>query len=120
VTPFGAFDPNPAPGQPLVPRNLGDGPSVFWISLRAGKTFSFGSLPARTGGPPPEKPFRLTVSMQVQNLFNRTNAGPAIGNLSSPLFGQSNTLGGGTFSDGSGSAIAGGYRRIELQLRFSF
>lgn len=127
VTPIGTFDPNPAPGQPLVPRNFGDGPSVFWISLRAGKTFSFGSVggagnaagPGRPG-PPREKPYRLTVSIQVQNLFNRVNAGPAIGNLTSPLFGQSNTLGGGTFSDGTGSTVAGGNRRFELQMRFSF
>jgi len=135
VTPFGAFDPTPAPGQSLVPRNFGDGPSVFWVSLRAGKTFSFGSLPgsrnsaaapggprpaARPAGPPPEKPYRLTVSFQVQNLFNHTNAGPAIGNLTSPLFGRSNSLGGGTFSDGTGATVSGGNRRIEMQLRFSF
>ncbi|MGH9903159.1 MAG: hypothetical protein ACRD68_15235, partial [Pyrinomonadaceae bacterium] len=29
VTPFGSFDPNPVPGQPIIPRNYGTGPSFF-------------------------------------------------------------------------------------------
>lgn len=127
-TPLGAFDPNPAPGASLVPRNYGDGAPVFWIALRAARTFGFGNAPARPaaagggsqGGPPPEKPYRLTISIQAQNIFNHTNPGPVIGNLSSPLFGQSNTIGGGSFSDGGGSNASGGNRRVELQLRFNF
>jgi Carboxypeptidase regulatory-like domain len=42
VTRFGAFDPNPAPGQELIPRNYGEGPSFFNVNLGLSKTFGFG------------------------------------------------------------------------------
>jgi hypothetical protein len=42
VTRFGAFDPNPAPGQLLIPRNFGDGPSFFNVNLGVSRTFGFG------------------------------------------------------------------------------
>lgn len=44
-TAFGDFDLNPAPGQALIPRNFGEGPSFFSVNLRIGKVFGFGSLP---------------------------------------------------------------------------
>ena len=52
------------------------------------------------------------------NLFNHSNLGAPIGNLSSPLFGQP-TSGAGRFGAGGGNQNAGN-RRVELQLRFSF
>jgi hypothetical protein len=42
VTPFGAFDPNPEPGQAIIPRNYGTGPSFFTTNLRVSKTWGFG------------------------------------------------------------------------------
>jgi hypothetical protein len=42
LTRFGAFNPNPRAGEPLVPRNYGTGPSFFTVSLRASKTWGFG------------------------------------------------------------------------------
>jgi Carboxypeptidase regulatory-like domain len=42
VTRFGAFDPNPAPGQELIPRNYGEGPSFFTVNLGLSRTFGFG------------------------------------------------------------------------------
>jgi hypothetical protein len=42
VTRFGAFDPNPAPGQELIPRNYGTGPSFFNVNLGMSRTFGFG------------------------------------------------------------------------------
>jgi hypothetical protein len=42
VTRFGAFDPNPAPGQELIPRNYGNGPSFFNVNLGLSRTFGFG------------------------------------------------------------------------------
>ena len=42
VTRFGAFDPNPKPGEKLVPRNYGHGPAFFSTNLRISKTFGFG------------------------------------------------------------------------------
>ncbi|MCU1309219.1 MAG: Oar protein [Candidatus Angelobacter sp.] len=59
--------------------------------------------------------YNLTVSANVRNLFNYVNYGTPIGNLNSPLFGQSNTLAGG----GPGGSTAAN-RRIELQMQFSF
>ena len=161
VTRFGAFDPNPAPGQALIPRNYGTSPSFFNVNLRASKTFSFGEVKSAAGGAQgggrggrgggggggggrggrgggggrggfgggssgetlggdsrTESRYNLTLSVNFQNLFNHTNAGAPVGNLSSPFFGQSNA-GAGRFGFGGGGQ-AGGNRRVELQLRFSF
>jgi hypothetical protein len=134
VTPYGAFDPNPTPGQLLIPRNFGKGPATFFVNLRIGKTIGFGkngnggsgqagggggqivligpdgqriNRPGMPTAGPGGKPYSLAFSMAVQNIFNRTNFGPIIGNLSSPLFGQANSV----------SANA---RRIDFQVRFSF
>lgn len=83
-----------------------------------------------------EHRFNLTLSVSARNILNHTNLGTPIGNLSSPLFGQSNSLGGG-FGPGAGGPGGGpggggpgggamgggggaGNRRVELQLRLSF
>ena len=132
VTPYGAFDPNPIAGQTPIPRNFGKGPATFFVNLRIGKTFAFGegnggstagggggqivligpdgqriNRPGTPNSAPGGKPYSLSFSMAIQNIFNRTNFGPIIGNLSSPLFGQANSV----------SANA---RRIDFQVRFSF
>lgn len=135
VTRFGALDPNAAPGQRVIPRNFGDGPSFFSVNLRLSKRFNFGPRPSK--GPAvqstapgatratasqarqSERPFNLTFAAQIQNLFNHVNAAPPIGNLSSPLFGISNATAVGGFSFGSG-APATSNRRIELQLNLNF
>jgi len=107
VTRFGAFDLNPAPGQSLIPRNFGEAPGQFQANVRVSKLFGFGTVAGAANGSPPEKRFFLMATIQATNLFNSANQGPYIGNLSSPLFGLSNTSGGPA-------------RRIEAQLRFSF
>ena len=87
-----------------------------------------GMFDANTG-----KRFNLTLSVSARNAFNHTNLGTPIGSLSSPLFGQSNSLGGG-FGPGAGGGGPGGggpgggmmggggagNRRVDLQLRLSF
>ena len=45
VTSLGAFDPNPAPGQPLIPRNYGEGSGFWMVNLSLSRTWGFGSLP---------------------------------------------------------------------------
>jgi hypothetical protein len=55
----------------------------------------------------------------VQNLFNHSNLGTPVGNLSSPLFGESVTTA-GRFGAGGGGGQTSGNRRVELQLRFAF
>jgi len=147
VTRFGAFDPNPTPGQELIPRNFGKGPAVFFVNARISRSFAFGTARPSAGptgggggqvvligpggqrisgpgaggggspggpiigGPgaagPSQKRYSLSFSIQVQNIFNRTNFGPIIGNLSSPLFGQANS-------------VAANARRVDVQVRFSF
>jgi hypothetical protein len=60
--------------------------------------------------------YNLTVSLSARNLLNHVNPGPIIGNINSPLFGQSNQIAGG-FGAFSGNASN---RRLELQLRLAF
>lgn len=69
------------------------------------------------GGGATGKKYNLTLSLSARNLFNFVNLSPPVGNLSSPLFGQSLSLGGG-FGPMGGSAAHN--RRIDAQLRFSF
>ncbi|HWS53680.1 MAG TPA: carboxypeptidase regulatory-like domain-containing protein [Pyrinomonadaceae bacterium] len=109
LTPFGAFDPNPAPGRPIIPRNHGTNPTFFNLNLRVARTFKFGAAKGGTakGGRPAEKPYSLTFAVFAQNLFNRTNPAGRIGNLNSPLFGQP-------------ISTLGIPRRVDLSLRFNF
>lgn len=45
-TPFGNFNRSPDPGEPLIPRNYGEGHGYFSVNMRISKTWSFGSLPS--------------------------------------------------------------------------
>jgi Carboxypeptidase regulatory-like domain len=134
-TPYGLLDPTPVPGEAIIPRNLGVGPSFTVVNLRISKTLNFGK-----GSPQPEGPGGrpggfgpggggrgpgggggggakgLTFSVAAQNLFNHTNPSTPVGNLTSLLFGQSLSTAGG-FGSGGG---AGGNRRIEFQARLGF
>ena len=156
VTPWGVFNPNPGPGDIIIPRNYGRGPAQFSVNLRISRTWGFGSRgesgPGRdwtppgmaggprgpAGGPPPGagggrpggpggppmvfggdtgRRYNLTLALAVRNLFNRVNLSTPVGNLSSPLFGESTSLSGGF---GPMGASAASNRRLDLQLRFSF
>jgi hypothetical protein len=58
--------------------------------------------------------YNLTFSVAARNIFNNVNLALPIGNLSSPLFGQSNGL-----ASGFGSSATAN-RRIDLQVSFNF
>ena len=58
--------------------------------------------------------YNLTFSVSARNVFNNVNYGNYIGNLSSPLFGEANSLAGQPFSSSTAN------RRIDLQLQFTF
>jgi hypothetical protein len=58
--------------------------------------------------------YNLTFSVNARNVLNRVNLATPIGNLTSPLFGESNALAGGPFSTPAAN------RKIELQAAFSF
>ena len=60
----------------------------------------------------------MTFSVNIQNLFNRTNLSSPVGNLNSPLFGQSLSTLGGFGGDGGNAASAN--RRISAGNRFNF
>ncbi len=138
-TKYGLLDPNPTPGEKIIPRNYGRGPGQFTVNLRVSKAFGFGpekaaasgATPANMGGgpghdhgpmggvfasPTTDRKYNLTISMQGRNLLNHTNPGPIIGDITSPLFGQANSMAGGfgAFSENANN------RRLELQMRFSF
>jgi hypothetical protein len=49
VTRFGVFNPNPRPGDVIIPRNFGEGPGSVSLNLNVSKTFGFG--PERGGFP---------------------------------------------------------------------
>jgi hypothetical protein len=42
ITPFGIFNPNPQPGDEIVPRNYGQGPGFWNVNMSVSKTFGFG------------------------------------------------------------------------------
>jgi len=58
--------------------------------------------------------YSLTFSVAARNIFNNVNLAAPIGNLSSPLFGESNGLAGQPYSSNTAN------RRIDLQVTFSF
>ena len=58
--------------------------------------------------------YNLTFSVNARNVLNRVNLATPVGNLTSPLFGESNALAGGPFSSSAAN------RKIELQVSFSF
>ena len=126
LTRFGAFDLDPVAGQTIIPRNYGRGPGYFSVNLGVSRTFSFGpeskvTAAAKRGNQNSfgrffSRKYTMTFTIQVENLFNHSNPASPIGNLSSPLFGQSNSSA-GAYGFGSNPA---GNRRIEIQIYFSF
>ena len=121
LTPLGAFDPTPGPGDRIIPRNFGTGPGRVNVNLSLSKTIRFGGAPGADAGDATrgegasskrsQRPYRMTFSASARNVLNMTNPGAPIGNLLSPFFGQSIS------SAGSSSA---GNRVITLGLRLAF
>lgn len=136
-TPFGALDPTPSPGQKVIPRNIGRGPGFISVSFSLGKAFKFGPA-IEPKAPPPgaprttdasstqippkpapiQRPYILQFSMNVNNVFNRTNEGLPVGNMASPYFLKSPS-GSSTFFFGPGGGSSGN-RVIYLRVRVSF
>ena len=137
VTPYGALDPTPSPGQTIIPRNFGRGPGFVSVSMSLSKAFKFGPA-IEPKAPPPgaprttdagaaqtpakpapvQRPYTLQFSINANNIFNRNNEGQPIGNMSSPYFLKS-ASGSSTFFFGPGGSSSGN-RVISLRVRFSF
>ncbi len=65
--------------------------------------------------------YSLTLSANARNLFNDVNLGPRVGVITSPIFGESNSIGGLFGGGGGGGAAAqAANRRIDFQAIFSF
>jgi hypothetical protein len=106
----------PAGGGAGGPGGPGGGARVAAVGAGPG--------PQGGGGPAPstEKRYNLNVSINFQNLFNHVNLGLPVGNLSSPSFGESLSLGGnfGGFGGGGAGSSGAGNRRIYAQVRLNF
>jgi hypothetical protein len=72
------------------------------------------------GGGDSSRRYNLTVSLNIQNLLNHANLGTPTGNLSSRLFGNSNSTAGGFGGFGGGGGSQAYNRRIDASVRFSF
>lgn len=111
---FGSVAASPArTASPVAGRGPAPQPAA------AGKTAA--AQPARSATParPEDKPYRLTIGLVVANIINHTNPGPPIGNLSSPLFGTSNSVSGlAQFTFGASAAQSN--RSLSLRAQFSF
>jgi hypothetical protein len=67
------------------------------------------------GGTPSNSRYNLTFSVSARNIFNNVNYGSPIGNLSSPLFGEANSLAPQPYSYAPTAN-----RRVDLQVQFTF
>jgi hypothetical protein len=98
-TRFGTLDANPQPGEAIVPINLGRSPRFTFIDTSLSRDFKIGRRPAAAAAvagkpapPRPDPPFAISFTVEASNLFNHRNAGPPVGVLTSPYFGQSLSL----------------------------
>ena len=68
------------------------------------------------------KPYNLNLSINFNNLLNKVNFAPPIGNISSGRFGEYTSIVGGFggFGPGGGGGGSSTNRRIELSARFSW
>lgn len=131
----GVFVLDPAPGEPVIGHNYGRGPADVNLALRVARTWQFGPEPS--GGAPnaassghngpmadmfpnrATRRYQLTLSAFTLNALNRANYGPPEGNLSSPFFGQSRSLGGLAVL-AHGGAPSAYNRKIDLSLQLTF
>jgi len=142
-TSYGLLNPNPRPGEPVLPRNYGRGPGQITVNLRIGKTIGLG--PRKEGAKPAagaapgidaanmaapgglrglfgpsvsDRRYSLTIQMSGRNLLNHVNPGPIVGNITSPLFGFANQI--ASTPNGEGFSENASNRRLELQIKFAF
>jgi hypothetical protein len=90
ATPYGLLNPNPRPGDLIIPRNLGLEPTQTTMNVALSKTFFQG----------------FVISINMENLLNAVRLYDINGVITSPSFGLPNR------------ALNG--RRIELGVRYTF
>jgi hypothetical protein len=141
-TSYGLLDPNPTPGERLLPRNYGRGPGQVSMNLRISKTIGLGAergggsaqsggavaptvqaasgrgLGGLIGSPSTSHRFNLSIGLSIRNLLNHTNAGSITGNITSPYFGFANQI--ASSPNGEGFYENANNRRLESQIRLTF
>jgi len=105
---------NAGPGGPGAGGTFGRGPGGPGGGPRGGGGGGGDRGGGMFGGNPSNNRYNLTLSVSARNIFNDVNVATPIGNLSSPLFGQSNGLAPGPYSSSTAN------RRIDLQVSFNF
>jgi len=90
VTPYGLFNPNPQPGDPIILRNFGREPAQTIVNLTLSKTL----------------PKAISIIIDIENLLNANRLFGSYGVITSPLFGLPNR--------------ALNSRRFELGIRYTF
>jgi hypothetical protein len=108
-------------GSQMIVRGAGSGPGGGGRPGGGGDRGGPGGGGMFGGGGGSDRPYSVTVSVFVTNVFNHVNPNSPVGNLTSPFFGQSLALGGGGFGGfGGGGGTAAMNRRVDLQIRFNF
>lgn len=110
-TPYGLLDPNPAPGDNLISRNLARGPGGAEFNVYLSKAFGFNKDKANKDQPRQ----RLNFNISINNIFNKNNKGNPVSNMSSPNFLRTVTS-----SNFDGDFRLSSPRRMSLGTSFSF
>jgi hypothetical protein len=98
-------------GGPMSGGTFGRGPGGPGGGGRGGGGRGGGGM---FGGDSSGQRYSLTLGISARNIFNNVNEGTPVGVISSPIFGQANSLAGGPFGSQANS------RRVDMQLVFSF
>jgi len=110
-------------GPRIVPNTGGGGggPQGGGGGPRGGGGIPGGGIPGGGAGGGEAKRYSMIFSLNFNNLLNKVNLGNPVSNLSSPSFGESQSLGGsfGGFG-GFGGSTGAGNRRVTAQVRFNF
>jgi len=109
-TRFGDFDVNPKAGQTIIPRNLGEGPSLFSVNLGVSRTFGFGTVGGGSRG---------AASGGGGGGGERRGGGPGGGGGPVRIAGGPGGPGGGPGS-GPGGGAGGSEKRYNLTLSLNF
>ncbi len=116
----GVKDQQNGPPQGPPPPGGGGPPPGGGGGGRGGGPGGGGPPPGMFGGVNSGKKYNLTLMVSARNLLNHANYSAPNSDLSSPLFGQYTSLGGG-FGPGPMGGTGSTYeRKIDLQLRFQF
>jgi hypothetical protein len=133
---FGCFELQPGPGVATIGHNSGRGPGAVNLALRIARTWGFGpetqtgsvnrgdpqhgsGPPAGMFGPASSRKYSVTLSAFTLNAINHANLAAPDGDLSSPYFGQSRSLGGFIVMAHGGTPSTYN-RKIDLELRIAF